>query len=248
MSNSSNNYYYKYLKYKQKYILAKNNLKKLNQSYNLLGGINTDRIIIVDNNNRFNIDIVNNISRYTTVHIDEYYFKIICRMFLDERIGTLVISSKYENFREYNKILIYASQSELDFGRLVYKPDSTKPYYKGKYDYVQQTLIDLRLQKFINDNQYRIPHVENFLINNIYTMGVINDDIKTHIDDPTRLINTSPFNLFKDLCGKGQNKDDLRSVEEIYAETMHNLQQYSQELEKHFNIDEPKFMYNYIII
>lgn len=48
-------------------------------------------------------------------------------------------------------------------------------YYKGKYHYIQQTFIDIRLQKFINENISKIPCID-FDIDENYM-------IVNHIDD-----------------------------------------------------------------
>jgi hypothetical protein len=167
-------------------------------------------------------------------------------MLINQRLGTLIISSTTEDFSEYYKFLVYASQSELDFRRLTYKKDESSKYYKGNTDYVQQTLIDLRLQQIISDKEIITPFISNFGESNIYRLGVMTDEIKSSIDDPIRKIDISPFNLnIKNLCGQKQKNDDIRTNEAIYSEVIHNLQEYSQVLENYFNIDTPQFLYNY---
>jgi hypothetical protein len=205
----------------------------------MIGGTYTDRIITIDRKHF----IINDISSH---RIDNYYFKIICTMLINERLGTVIISSITEDFSEYYKFLVYASQSELDFRRLVYKNKIDKKYYKGYIDYVQQTLIDLRLQKIISDTNYQTPFISNFEESNIHTLDVMSNEIKSSIDDPARKIDITPFNLnIKNPCGAKQKNDDIRSVEDIYRQVMHNLQEYSEVLENYFDIDTPQFMYNY---
>jgi len=221
----------------------KNTKKNKNKTKKILnkmfGGTYTERKITIDRRHFY----IDDISSY---HIDNYYFKIICTMLINERLGTLIISSETDDFREYNKFLVYASQSELDFRRLAYKKDAFTPYYKGYIDYVQQTLIDLRLQKIICDTNYETPFIANFGESNIYTLGVMSNELKASIDDPIRKIDIIPFNLNnKNLCGVKQKNDDIRPNEDIYREVIHNLQEYTLELERNFNIDTPQFMYNY---
>jgi hypothetical protein len=205
----------------------------------MIGGTHTERKITVDRNHFYIDDI-------SSHQIDNYYFKIICTMLINERLGTLIISSITEDFSEYYKFLVYASQSELDFRRLVYKKDNFTPYYKGYIDYVQQTLVDLRLQKIISDTNYATPFISNFGESNIYKLDVMSDEIKSFIDDQARKIDISPFNLnIKNPCGTKQKNDDIRPVEDIYIEVIHNLEEYSQVLENYFNIDTPQFLYNY---
>ena len=221
----------------------KNTKKNKNKSKKILnkmfGGTYTEKQITVARRHFYIDDI-------TTHRIDNYYFKIICTILINQRYGTLILSSTTEDFSEYYKFLVYASQSELDFRRLTYKKDNFTPYYKGYIDYVQQTLIDLRLQQFISRDEFITPKILNFEESNMYTMGVINDEIKTAIDDPTRKIDISPFNLnIKNKCGQKQKSEDARPVEDIYREVIDNLQEYSQVLENYFNIDKPQFLYNY---
>jgi hypothetical protein len=243
------------MKYSKKYKSKKSKISKKKRNYlkntkknknktkkilhKMIGGTYTERTITIDSRQFY----INDISTY---HIDNYYFKIICTLLINERLGTLIISSITEDFSEYYKFLVYASQSELDFRRLTYKKDASSKYYKGYIDYIQQTLIDLRLQKIISDEEFITPFISNFGESNIYRLDVMSDEIKIAIDDPTRKIDISPFNLNnKNLCGTKQKKDDIRPNEDIYREVIHNLQEYSLELEHYFNIDKPQFLYNY---
>lgn len=233
ISKKKRNNYFKNTKKKKN----KNKTKKILNK--MFGGTYTEKQIIIARRHFYIDDI-------TTHKIDNYYFKIICTFLINQRYGTLILSSITQDFSEYYKFLVYASQSELDFRRLVYKNKIDNIYYKGNIDYVQQTLIDLRLQRIISYEILKTPSVSNFEDSNIYTMDVISDEIKAAIDDPTRKIDISPFNLnIKNKCGQKQKNDDIRPIEDIYREVIDNLQEYSEVLENYFNIDEPQFLYNY---
>ncbi len=241
---SNNIYKKKYLKYKKKYINLKNKInKKKVDLYNLVGGGCTEKIITIKETS-FNID------NFKFIKIDDYYFKIIFKLMFSVRIGFLIISSLYENFSEYDKFVVYSSQSELDLKRLFYMKDiNINHYYKGNNDYTQQTLIDLRLQKFICSVEDRLTYIKfhDYLYpREINEIGVITDDIKDNIDEPKRILNIDPFiNLFKNQCGVGQNINDTRPDKEIYDEIKLNLNKYSNQLESYFDIDNPKFLYSY---
>lgn len=238
-------YLKKYLKYKGKYISLKNQMKKESIGINnFFGGINTERTITCNKKN-FNIDIPN----LTEVQIDDYYFRIIGKFYLMERIAVLMISSTYPDFREYNKFIIYTSQSELNFRRLLYIKDTSNVHlYKGREDYVQQTLIDIRLQKFICESEKLNGKLEcGVMMNytNLNEMNVIDYEIKINIDNPKRRLNLYPFNTFTDSCGIIKSEIFRRSDEEIYDNLINNLRNYSNELESYFTIDKPKFLYDY---
>jgi len=70
----------------------KNKTKKI--LHKMIGGTNTERTIVI-NSRHFYIDDI------STYHIDNYYFKIICTLLINERLGTLIISSITEDFSEY---------------------------------------------------------------------------------------------------------------------------------------------------
>ena len=239
----NNLYKQKYLKYKQKYT----ELKKL-QHY---GGEHTERIITL-NKVEFDIDII---KPELICNIDDYYFKFIC-FFLEPqshglRYGIFMISSLSSNFQEYEIFLCYTSQSELDFNRLLYREfdsnGSYGPYYKGYYDYVQQTLIDLRLQKFIFESiEYNGQlYMKDIKMKDIFNKDYVKKEIKKFIDDKTRILNINPFLLNKHICGKIEASTNTLSNEDIYCKIINNLQEYSDKLEEYFEIDEPKFLYNY---
>ena len=235
----------------------KNTTKKFIKKYKITGGSNTERIILGNLEQGKNVYYlqrdydIDKIPSTLTCHIDDYYFKIICNTNLDRRLGTFIISSEFEDFREYNKFIVYASQSELDFRRLLYMENIASPLYKGKYDYVQQTLIDFRLQKFIcqAEQSYIVP-LDNFFsimdhFNKIIDVPTLKD-VKDTIDNPIRRLKIPPFNSNKNLCGQANIKDDECSIdEEAYRKLIRELEEFSQKLEGIFNIDTPNFLYRY---
>lgn len=111
----------------------------------------------------------------------------------------------------------YRSNSECEFWRLLIRANTTENnFYKGNYDYIQQTFIHLDLQKFINDMYYKLqPHSKphdlppcmSFNIastmdadldeHNAYDIAQMYIELKQNhemIDDPNRNIEVKPFN------------------------------------------------------
>jgi hypothetical protein len=102
-----------------------------------------------------------------SIDIGDYTFALLSRYTTTYEI--VQIESKQRDGERGAKIFwVYPSSSELGLwrcmvhvgtksieegSRQVYKGDTSKPYY----DYIQQTLIHLQLQEFINANKNKIP-------------------------------------------------------------------------------------------
>jgi hypothetical protein len=198
----------KYFKYKEKYV-------KLKQ----LGGTNNSNIPKDFTDEKYNTNI--------KIKIDDIYFMIICKSRdPDGRELFLLKSSLTNNFKEYKIIKFYRSLSELHFLRLGTMNDNV--YYKGKYHYVQQTFIDIRLQKFINKNISKIPCID-FDIDENYR-------IENHIDDKKRIEDTTLFN-YSDTCGIPIN----------YLEVLKIMKNISNNLFRNFNFNNNRLIYKYEI-
>jgi hypothetical protein len=222
----------KYLKYKKKYINLKNKMDEKVDLYNLVGGTCSEKIITI-NQRSFNIDDPD----LSSVKIDDYYFKIIFKLMFNDKIGFLIISSLDDNFNEYEKFIVYKSQSELDLQRLFYVKNTIE------YDCATQTLIDLRLQKFICNSEDKLIYKnylyfdESIYLAKMNEIGVITDDIKNNIDDITRILGIDLF--INSSKNQYDIEEDKRSEQEIY------LQEFSNQIENNFDANNSTFLYSY---
>lgn len=147
---------------------------------------------------------------YDVILIDDYMFKTLSW----KNTNYLVAAIKSINIKTYQLtyFTVYASKSELGLWRLLSKKNGE--FYKGA-DYVQQTMIDINLQIFINKSINIITetrtdifvYIDNRLIlyssddlSDLSSLQVVMlDDEKLtkitngHIDDETRKIKIEPF-------------------------------------------------------
>jgi hypothetical protein len=176
---------------------------------------------------------------FDITQIDDYFFRIINKNLSKNRLIINIYSSKDENelrksvsdidFNKVKKFSVYLSNSDLGCFRLCLY--NARQYHKGIYDYIQQTFIHLKLQKFIYEC------LDKLEVNNNTYYCLVGDDNNTlddkswnqinyHIDDKERKIEEEPFirynNNFK--CGYDNNK----SIEYVNNE----LNKFSNELEK----------------
>ena len=118
------------------------------------------------------------------------------------------------------ELAAYKSMSELGFWRLFVRDIGGRMYYKGKdiisIDYVQQTFIDIQLQKYFNHVLDSLPNVDGDIEATKYLLGDHAQSIRNHIDDETRREHIEPFySYYKDknnLCGhlqKPTRNEDL---------------------------------------
>ena len=203
------NYKYLYEKYKTKYQLLK---AKTPHTFKMSGGApRTERTIIVKDKT-YQID---RIPPYLKTHIDDYWFAAVCWAYIGARVSALMISSTGENFEEYEIFWIYASQSELDYLRLLHSTDSKKPYYKGKFDYTQQTFIDVRLQIFIQENLRFFPYGGDIDIYDGTMLSIVsNEELGRVIDDEERKY--EGFRKNSTDCGRTPTKIEGESEENLY--------------------------------
>ena len=193
----------------------------------------TEKIII-----RENIPTTN-ISNYT--YALNYFYPNY-----SENRGLLNITSK-NNITNYTKNFnLYKSNSEMGMWRLCFRLWNDQ-LYKGEYDYVQQSFINIELQKFINlnidkvkkvgkidcddkikdENLSKINIIEKISENNKYTVNKYN--IYNHINDINRKIEIDIFNEYAKLhkCGNAErtSSDNLTKALDILTNNMKN--QYS---------------------
>jgi hypothetical protein len=126
-----------------------------------------------------------------------------------EKESLKIISRDQSGLERY--IYLYRSNSEMGLWRL--GCFTRLQFYKGKEDYVQQTLIHFKLQMFIEQNLHRIidipftiEHIEIDIEKRseyapIYFPYCFGNLMKTHyiplhIDDATRMIHIEPFATF----------------------------------------------------
>lgn len=226
------NYLSKYEKYNQK---CKNII-------NMMGGVHI---------NTYTSDVIEsykNISQNTRLikRIDDMYFMLIAKNVRSGRDIILLKSSKVNDFddpKNFNFIVFYGSISELNFFRLAAKCKTNcytstgvfraGTYYKGIYHYVQQTFVDLRLQKFINKKFYKIPLAQ------IEGADVLCDSLLiSHIDDISRRITNDCFpEDERNYCGY--------AVDAKYKEVLENMKTISENIKKNYAHGEKELVYHY---
>jgi hypothetical protein len=256
------NYYYKYLKYKLKYINLKQykNVKGgsnyIELSYNSKLPIeNFDNLYYFKENNYKTIENIENINsiyqinnlnpdnnlelnnleeildsrKKLIIKINDKYFKIIEKI-ISRRDLVTIHSSSNEDFSTYTEFAVYRSVSELGIFRLCLF--SFGQYFKGSYDYVQQTFIHIELQKFINNNYDRIPII-------VIPSNICSNDwlaLADHIDDTERKLSIEPFKSYYDSHKCGEKIHDTTNM----------LNKFSEQLEKIYTVvDNPLQLYEY---
>ena len=212
---------HKYLKYKQKYLNEKNMIQ--------IGGDSdyTNPIIGKD----IFPNVVN--TKYV-VNIDNMYFMLIYKSFLRRRDMILLKSSEENNFTDDDKyiyLVFYKSLSELGIFRLgcmIYGQ-----YAKGDIHYVQQTFIDVRLQKYINANISKLPTEDSLSVPQVSYAS----DIYYHIQDTTRAIKIPEFFQYKSYCGKFTYSPDVVITE---------IQKTSNFIKENYTYTNNRFLYKYV--
>ena len=118
----------------------------------------------------------------------------------------------------------YKSMSELGYWRLFVRDIGGVMYYKGKdiigVDYVQQTFIDIQLQKYFNRVFDSLPNVDGDIEASKYLLGDHAQSIRNHIDDETRIEHIEPFYSYyqdkENRCGvrleKSTRNEDLLNL------------------------------------
>lgn len=208
---------YIYMDYKKKYIKYKEKYLKLKQ----VGGISKNNFITD------NTDII--------TKIDDIYFMIICKHKQKDREIFLLKTSLINDFtneNNYKLISFYRSSSELKFLRLGIYFNDDNQYYKGKYHYIQQTFIDIRLQTFINKKIDSIPINKNFTMEKEEDFEIIME----HIDNSNRKIEISHFEQKTDYCLRVGDPDDI----------INEMKKLSIKLKEVYNYNKPNYHYSYV--
>jgi len=208
------------------------------------------------------------------INIGDYTFTLLSRYTTTYEI--VQIESKLQDGERGAKIFwVYPSTSELGLwrcmvhvgtksieegNRQVYKGDTSTPYY----DYIQQTLIHLKLQEFINANKNKIPifndksyadfwkiNINEFSAKYLYqkesrefqdfrNIRTEREVIQT-IDDPERVLLVEPFyNLRQKLkCGYINTATPRRRTPKVI------IQEFSRILESLYEIVDDHLVYKY---
>ena len=161
---------------------------------------------------------------YPSIEIDGYTFSILEKKYDHRGYKYINIGS----FHEYNRVRIYAentnifnfwiyaSNSELGLWRLC-APTPNGILYKGQIDYVQTTLVHVKLQEFILENDktmnYTVRH------STTYPCPAIDRDIKSIIENPFRVVDEEPFARFNRVIGCGKTSPhDYSKLETTYTD------------------------------
>jgi hypothetical protein len=211
------------------------------------------------------------IKKIRKIIIDDYTFILVSKILTTGRTFVNIHSYNNDNLEIIlENFWVYPSNSELGTWRFCSSLDAM--FYKGNYkiyednedkknvfkltttndyiyDYIQQTMIHIELQKFIDKNLSKIDTYENKkstypsewknkpLCLNINT----NLKIKNMIDDQSRAIKESPFIEFnqKTHCG-----DTISSIEE--SDFFKTLSDFSTEFKELYYIEEaPELIYTF---
>jgi hypothetical protein len=165
------------------------------------------------------------------IEIDDFYFRILNKINYNERQIVNIYSSKIKqelikqdseiNFNKVNKFSVYLSNSDLGCFRLCLYYMGSGKYHKGDQDYIQQTFIHVKLQKFIHERLDKLdldnvkcycmvnPNSEyNYEDNETYYLNHKEwNKINNHIDLISRKIRKEPFKEYsKNKCGQDQDK------------------------------------------
>ena len=145
-----------------------------------------------------------------SIRLDDYIFTIIGKNIDDERNEIFINSYHVLDPDTIFKFSFYKSISELNFLRLRTRVSLTSPFYKGLIDYVQQSFVDFRLQKFINENYDKIPIVKDRL-----GYPEVIKQIIDCIDDKSRFLNLDPFTKKIFYYRFGYNLDEYNKINKI---------------------------------
>lgn len=95
------------------------------------------------------------------IEIDDFYFRILNKDMLKERLIINIYSSEDKNelikeninLKKVNKFSVYLSKSEIGCFRLCLLDNSEhfSHFSKGDEDYILQTFIHIKLQQFIHE-------------------------------------------------------------------------------------------------
>ena len=167
----------------------------------------------------------NNINLYSlikknplNINIGNYNFELITYNPNGEsKRGMIKIKSTHISSNKESNFYLYRSLSNCNLWRLCLNTtERGKPkLYKGKFDYVQDTFINIKLQKFIDKNIDKIPIDSNTSVcpftwswNNIEKKPIEKPNKKA-INDESRKKNIEPFKEFHSVishrCGSYSN-------------------------------------------
>jgi hypothetical protein len=190
------------------------------------------------------------------IEIDDFYFKILNKINYNERQIVNIYSSKTKqelikldseiNFNEVNKFSVYLSNSDLGCFRLCLYYMGSGKYHKGDQDYIQQTFIHVKLQKFIHERLDKLdldnvkcycmvnPNSEyNYEDNETYYLNHKEwNKINNHIDLISRKIRKEPFKEYsKNKCGQDQDKKftDVKTNLKNFSEKLKSLYDFSND-------------------
>lgn len=259
--------YQKYLKYKKKYLELKKmigGLQKIvklnNVNEDIFSNTNklkyaekTNEVVTKGNKSSFNYFSCNNkecsqiddfdfkkenipIYKQIETVIDGITFQLVSKNISDSR-DKVIIRSIDENETIF---AAYRSKSQLNFWRFCFF-DRPGHYYKGlEIDYVQETFLHIKLQKFINDNIDKLDDDEDIYCPVLYEQSdsikkkKIFTDIIEHENRPLSILPSEIIeqnNIVK--CGYASEE----------AEKEINV--ISNYLEQHYNIGEHNRIMNY---
>jgi len=180
------------------------------------------------------IDPIHNVAtknlNKNAILINDYMFKIL-GWFVGTTIGYTCVNIKSININNNNEITyfsVYGSNTEFGIWRLVAGDSRKRPFYKGD-DYVQQTMIDVKLQLFINkeinlvtaitrESDFKI-YTDNEYSNSLefITGGKNNPLTIAHIDDRSRQLRIEPFIAYnsipENLCAFENDRVQLVTIQ-----------------------------------
>jgi hypothetical protein len=201
-----------------------------------------------------------------TIRIDNIHFQLKRLVRVNLQYPQVVEIGVIDNDTNLQKssFWAYRSNSELGMWRFCITRakdiSSLRDYgwYKGKYDYVQSTLLHFTLQNFINENLDMIPFDEelsksNYEMTNACVCSVNSSKCKTIqtvkiIDNPERIISESPFkdiNYKDESLGIGCGR--LDNTETTYSQLSGVLREFTEQFRNEYDITNIKLLtHNYL--
>ena len=231
-----------------KYILSLLNLIKLDYQLNIEHELNS----LIES---FNIlkDYFVRIPEFV-ICIDNIFFKLVYKFDFDLKYSNLVYIHSANNISFENPIgfCVYQSNSELNMYRLA--AYFNKKFYKGEknegeletdMDYIQQTFIHIKLQKFIIDNINHIPFkICNGTIDAPYPLELNKlmnlFPIMDNINNTERKIKKGFFYEYNSISDNLCGNNNL-----LYNKLYGNLQTFSEKFKNSYDIISNDFLYNY---
>ena len=196
-------------------------------------------LIIITINSTINYnEVINKNTNLFIIKLNKFYFRVFNKLSIYSRVGVNIFSSidksklieeDEDDNKKYNKFTVYTSISDIGCFRLAWELLPGRGPHKGFNDYIQETFINIKLQKFIYKVFRMLPEDPNNIHYAIQTE--IYTTIFERSNAESRIISKIPFNKYNERikCGSEQDTDQ--------ADIITNLNEFSENIESLYNVD-----------